>query len=417
MIKNGQLFLDEIMGEMEEIAGMLGLSDIYITRLRKPQRTMTLHLPVMKDDGKVEIYDAWRVQHNLFRGPSKGGVRYHPNATLEQTIGHAALMTWKAAVVNIPFGGAKGAVCCDPKKMSSSELENLTRRYTWELSPVIGPEKDIPAPEVGTDSTTMAHMMDGYSIFAGYSVPSVVSGKPTVLGGTGRRLDAVALGALYILKETARQRHQYLYDSTATIQGFGKIGKGIARLLEQTGCKIIAVADSDGGSYSEEGINIKAAIEFMEKNGTIAGMPGTDRITSEELVGIDTDILIPAALEHTINEKNANKVKASIVAEAANAGISREANKILTDRGIFVIPDILVNSGGVVISYFEWVQGKQEFYWDDVEIEEKFENIMLESYHEVRNIAERDKVSIRTAALKLGIGRVAEAMKVRGLCP
>jgi glutamate dehydrogenase (NAD(P)+) len=414
---NGQEFFDEVMAEMEEVAEMLGLSEIYIKRLRKPQRTMTLHLPVMLDDGTIEIFDAWRVQHNLFRGPSKGGIRYHPEASLEKTIGHAALMTWKCAVVDIPFGGAKGAVNCSPKKMSSSVLENLTRRYIWELIPIIGPEKDIPAPEVGTDSTTMAHIMDGYSIFAGYSVPSVSTGKPISVGGTQGRRDAVARGLLYVLKEVAREKQMYLYNSTAAIQGFGKIGKSAAKLLAETGCKIVAVSDMGGGIYSEDGINIDAAVNYKNENGSLADFPGADSITNDELVGLDIEILIPAALENTINENNADSIKALIVAEAANSGISKEANRILNDRSVCVLPDILVNAGGVVISYFEWVQGKKEFYWTSNEIEERFENTMVSTYRNIDNIAKNDNISLRTAALKLAIGRVAEAMKFRGLCP
>ncbi len=410
-------FYRDVMAEIDEICGILGLEDKFHKRLKKPQRTLTLHLPVMMDDGSVEIIDAWRVQYNLFRGPSKGGIRFHPSATLMNTIAHAALMTWKSAVVNVPFGGAKGGLCVDPKNLSPNELENLTRRYIWELIPIIGPEKDIPAPEVGTDSLTMAQMMDGYSIFAGYSVPSVVTGKPAAVGGTAGRQDAVARGLLHVLKEAARERKVYLYNSTAAIQGFGKIGTSVARLLSETKCKIVALSDSNGGIYSEEGINIESAIEYKHNNGKLEGFPGTATITNDELVGLNVDILIPAALEQTINDSNAAEVKASVVAEAANSGISKEANRILFDRGICVLPDIFVNAGGVIISYFEWVQGKQEFYWDAVEVEERFENIMITTYREIENLAGKDKTSLRTAALKLAIGRVAKAMELRGLYP
>lgn len=416
-IKAGQEFYDEVMAEMNEIAGMLGLSDIYVKRLEKPQKTLTLHLPVMMDNGEIAMFDAWRVQHNLFRGPSKGGIRYHPDATLEKIVAHAALMTWKCAVVNIPFGGAKGAVCCNRKLMSPLELERLTRRYAWEISPIIGPEKDIPAPEVGTDETTMAYIMDGYSTFAGYSVPNVVSGKPLSIGGSEGRRGAVGRGLVYILKEAARERKIYLYNSTAAIQGFGKVGRSIARYLAETGCDIVAVSDSSGGIHNEEGINIDAAIEYKKENGALDGFPGCDRITNEELLGLSVDFLIPAALEYTINKKNAGNVKAAIVAEAANAGISREAYHILENRGVYVLPDILVNAGGIVVSYFEWVQDKQQFFWGPLEVEERFQNIMIDSYRQLESIMLDEKVSMRTAALKLAIGRVAEAMYFRGLCP
>lgn len=416
-VKAGQEFYTEVMAEMTDIAQMLGLSDMYISRLAKPQKTLSLHLPVMMDNGELALFDAWRVQHNLFRGPSKGGIRFHPDATLEKIIGHAALMTWKCAVVNIPFGGAKGAVCCNTKLLSPGELERITRRYTWEISPIIGPEKDIPAPEVGTNETTMAQIMDGYSTFAGYSVPNVVSGKPLSIGGSAGRQGAVGRGLLYILKEAAREKKVYLYNSTAAIQGFGTVGRCTARYLSETGCTIVALSDSAGGIYNEEGIDIEAAIEYKTANGTLAGFPGCERITNEELIALPVDILIPAALEYTIHKKNAMSVKASIVAEAANAGISRQAHKILDDKGVFVLPDILVNSGGIVISYFEWVQDKQQFFWEPLEVEERFQNIMLESYRQIETIMQNDRVSMRTAALKLALSRVAEAMKFRSLWP
>lgn len=416
-VKAGQELYNEVMAEMTEVAGMLGLSDIYVKRLEKPQKTLSLHLPVIMDDRRIELFDAWRVQHNLFRGPSKGGIRYHPDSTLEKIIAHAALMTWKCAVVNIPFGGAKGAVCCDPKRMSAGELERLTRRYAWEISPLIGPEKDIPAPEVGTDETTMAHIMDGYSTFAGYSVPNVVSGKPLSIGGSEGRRGAVGRGLVYVLKEAARERKIYLYNSKAAIQGFGKVGQSVARYLAETGCDIVALSDSSGGIRNEEGINVDAAIEYKKENGALDGFPGCDRITNEELLGLSVDFLIPAALEYTIHKKNAGNIKAAIVAEAANAGISREANRILDDRGTFVLPDILVNAGGIVVSYFEWVQDKQQFFWGPLEVEERFQNIMIDSYRQLESIVQKDRISMRTAALKLAIGRVAEAMYYRGLCP
>jgi glutamate dehydrogenase (NAD(P)+) len=416
-IKAGQEFYDEVMAEMTETAEMLGLSDIYIKRLAKPQKTLTLHLPIMMDNGEIELFDAWRVQHNLFRGPSKGGIRFHPDATLEKIIAHAALMTWKCAVVNIPFGGAKGAVCCNRKLLSTEELERLTRRYAWEISPIIGPEKDIPAPEVGTDETTMAQIMDGYSTFAGYSVPNVVSGKPLSVGGSEGRRGAVGRGVLYILKEAARDKKIYLYNSTAAIQGFGTIGRCVASYLSETGCKVLALSDSKGGIYNEEGIDIEAAAEYKVNNGTLEGFPGCVRITNEELITLPVDILIPTALEYTIHKKNAMTVKAAIVVEAANAGISRQAHRILNDKGVSVLPDILVNAGGIVVSYFEWVQDKQQFFWEHLEVEERFRNIMIDSYRQLESIMLKDKVSMRTAALKLAIGRVAEAMKFRGLCP
>lgn len=416
-VRSGQEFYREVMGEMRDIAALMGLSELYVKRLEKPQKTLTLHLPVIMDDGEIALFDAWRVQHNLFRGPSKGGIRYHPDVTLEKIIAHAAIMTWKCAVVNIPFGGAKGGVCCEPKKMSPGELERLTRRYAWEISPIIGPEKDIPAPEVGTNETTMAQIMDGYSTFAGYSVPNVVSGKPLSIGGSVGRSGAVGRGLVYVLKEAARNHKIYLYNSKAAIQGFGVVGMSTARYLAETGCDIVAISDSTGGIYKEDGLNIEAAIECKKANGTLEGLQGCDKISNEELIGLNVDFLIPAAYEYTINKKNAGAVKAAIVAEAANAGISPQANKILDDRGIIVLPDILVNSGGIVVSYFEWVQDKQQFFWGDLEVEERFQSIMISTYRQLEETMRNEKISMRTAALKLAIGRVAEAMRFRGLCP
>ncbi len=416
-VKAGQEFYSEVMAEMTDVAGMLNLSDIYVKRLAKPQKTLSLHLPIKMDNGDIEMFDAWRVQHNLFRGPSKGGIRFHPDATLEKISGHAALMTWKCAVVNIPFGGAKGAVCCDPKLMSAGELERLTRRYAWEISPLIGPAKDIPAPEVGTNETTMAQIMDGYSTFAGYSVPNVVSGKPLSIGGTEGRQGAVGRGLMYILKEAARDRKIYLYNSSAAIQGFGTVGQSTARYLSETGCNIVALSDSQGGIYNEDGINVNAAIEYKKAHRTLEGFPGCDRITNDDLLALPVDFLIPAAMEYTIHKKNVGNIKAAIVVEAANAGISRQAHQVLDDRGVFVLPDILVNAGGIVLSYFEWVQDKQQFFWEGLEVEERFQNIMIESYRKLESMMISDKTSMRTAALKLAIGRVAEAMRFRGLCP
>jgi len=414
---NSDRFHKDVMTEIDEISSLLGLSEIYVKRLKKPQRTMTLHLPVMMDDGSMELFDAWRIQHNMFRGPAKGGIRMHPKATLGDTLAHAVLMTWKCAVVNIPFGGAKGAICCDPKKLSPKEQEHLARRYIWELLPIIGPEKDIPAPEVGTDSTTMAQIMDGYSVFAGYSVPSIVTGKPDSVGGTAGRHGAVGRGLMYILKEAARNQQLYLYNSTAAIQGFGKIGQSIAEILSGTGCKIHAVSDSKSAVFSEEGLDIEALTEYKNNKGNLKGFPGADVITNNDLLALEVDILIPCALEHTINQSNVRSIKASIVAEAGNAAISLEANKVLFDREILVLPDILANAGGIVISYFEWVQGKQEFYWNAVEIEERFENIMISTYRKLMAEAEKANESLRTASMKLAISKVAEAMELRGLCP
>jgi len=409
--------LKEVMAEFDEAAEILQLDDNIRERLSHPRRILIVSCPINRDDGSVESFEGYRVQYNIARGPAKGGIRFHPEVDLNETIALAALMTWKCGVVNIPFGGAKGGVQVDPTKLSMKEIENLTRRYTWEISPMIGPEKDIPAPDMNTNERHMAWIMDTYSIIKGYSVPGVVTGKPISIGGSEGRREATGRGVVYNIIEAAAELGIDLRTKTAAVQGFGNVGSVAARLLAQTGCKIVAVSDVKGGIYSGKGLDIKDVLRYTEENVYLEGYPGADEITNEELLTLDCDILVPAALGGQITKDNAPDVKASMIVEGANGPLTNEADKILNERGAFIIPDILANAGGVVVSYFEWVQDIQAFFWHEKEINDKLRSIISNAYKSVRGLAKEKNVSNRMAALMLGIGRVAECAKIRGLRP
>jgi len=415
--KNHGDLLKEVMAEFDEAAEILQLDDNIRERLSHPRRILIVSCPINRDDGGVESFEGYRVQYNIARGPAKGGIRFHPEVDLNETIALAALMTWKCAVVNIPFGGAKGGVQVDPTKLSMKEIENLTRRYTWEISPMIGPEKDIPAPDMNTNERHMAWIMDTYSIIKGYSVPGVVTGKPISIGGSEGRREATGRGVVYNIIEAAAELGMDLRTKTAAVQGFGNVGSVAARLLAQTGCKIVAVSDVKGGIYSGKGLDIKDVLKYTEENGYLEGYPGADKITNEELLALDCDILVPAALGGQITKDNAPDVRASMIVEGANGPLTNEADKILNERGVFIIPDILANAGGVVVSYFEWVQDIQAFFWHEKEINDKLRSIISNAYRSVRGLAKEKNVSNRMAALMLGIGRVAECARIRGLRP
>jgi glutamate dehydrogenase (NAD(P)+) len=336
---------------------------------------------------------------------------------LNETIGLAALMTWKCAVVNIPYGGAKGAVRVDPSRLSWTEIENLTRRYTWEISPMIGPEKDIPAPDMNTGPKHMAWIMDTYSIIKGYSVPGVVTGKPLSIGGSEGRPEATGRGVVYCIIEATNELGVNLTEKTAAVQGFGNVGSVAAKLLERTGCKVMAVSDVKSGIYHKKGLDIPKVIEWVGRNTFLEGYPEGESITNDDLLTLDCDILIPAALGGQITRENASRIRASMIVEGANGPTTSDADKILNEKGVFIIPDILANAGGVVVSYFEWVQDIQSFFWHEKEINDKLKSIMRNAYNSVRRIAQEKKVTNRMAALMLGIGRVAECARVRGLRP
>ncbi|MDQ3326905.1 MAG: Glu/Leu/Phe/Val dehydrogenase [Chloroflexota bacterium] len=399
-------------------ADLLGLEEGLRLVLRTTKREFTTHFPVQMDDGDVEVFTGYRVQHDLGRGPAKGGIRYHPDVTLDEVKALAMWMTWKCAVVRLPFGGAKGGVICDPKMMSLSELEKLTRRFTTELAPIIGPDSDIPAPDVNTNPQTMAWIMDTYSMHHGYSIPSVVTGKPVNVGGSEGRVEATGRGVVFTIESAAREIELDLAGATVVVQGFGNAGSVAARLLYRDyGCRIIAVSDTSGGIHSKTGIDPTEALNYKRQNGSLAGMPDTEQVTNAELLALDCDILIPAALENQIVESNAREIQARIIAEAANGPTTPEADQILYANGQMLIPDILANAGGVTVSYFEWVQDKQAFFWKEAEINEKLRSIMTSSFAEVLTMATQQNVDMRTAAYLIAVRRVADATRVRGIYP
>ena len=413
----GEEFQDAAIRLFNIAAEHLNLDPGIREKLRWPKRELTVHFPVKMDDGTIKVFVGHRVQHNVTRGPAKGGIRYHPDVTLEEMRALAALMTWKCAVVNVPFGGAKGGVRCDPKKMSLRELEGLTRRYTTEISLLLGPESDIPAPDVYTNAQTMAWIMDTYSMHKGYSVPGVVTGKPISIGGSLGRNEATARGCVFTIQEAARHLGMSLDGATVVVQGYGNAGSIAAMLLAELGMRIIAVSDSRGGAFNSKGIDPLKALEHKSKTGSVATFPEADRISNEELLELPCDILIPAALEGAITRENAPRIKARIMAEAANGPTTPEADPILFADNVFVIPDILANAGGVTVSYFEWVQNLDMLHWSEDDVNHRLKEIMVRSFHEVKDIAARERVAMRTAAYILAVGRVAEATLVRGVYP
>jgi len=385
--------------------------------LRTPKRQMVVSVPTRMDDSSVKVFEGFRVQHNIARGPAKGGIRYHPSVSLDEVKALAAWMAWKTAVVNIPFGGGKGGVICDPRKMSQSELERMTRRYVSEILPIIGPERDIPAPDVYTDEQTMAWVMDTYSMTVGYSCLGVVTGKPVSLGGSEGRHEATARGCLFIAQEACKVKRMSLRGARVAIQGFGNAGGIAARLFHGQGAKIIAVSDSKGAVVNPRGLDPLKALRHKEKNGSVVALAGTTRIRQEELLELKCDILIPAALENVITSENAANIKARIIVEAGNGPVTPMADDILARKGVFLLPDILANAGGVTVSYFEWVQDLQNFFWEEHEVNAKLETIMKRAFREVHEASRKYRVNMRVAAYIMAIGRVAQATLVRGLFP
>jgi glutamate dehydrogenase (NAD(P)+) len=385
--------------------------------LRTPKRVMEVAIPVKMDNGQTKVFTGFRVQHNVSRGPAKGGLRYHPNVTLDEVKALAAWMTWKTATVNLPYGGAKGGVICDPKHMSKGELERMTRRYASEIRPIIGPEIDIPAPDVYTDSQTMAWIMDTYAMSVGHAAPGVVTGKPVSIGGSEGRSDATGRGVLFVVEEACKVKKINLRGASVAIQGFGNVGSAVARLFAEKKAKIVAISDSRGGVHNPRGIDPLRAMRYKERAGTVVGMPGASRISNDELLALKCDILIPAALENVITLHNADQIKAKIVAEAGNGPTTPHADEILSRKGIFVIPDILANAGGVTVSYFEWTQDLQGFFWQVQEVNSKLEYVMRRAFNDVHETMRKFHVYPRAAAYILAVGRVADATLVRGLFP
>lgn len=411
--------LDVAMRQVDIAIKKLKLDSSLFQKLKQTKRELIVHFPVKMDDGTIKIFTGYRVQHNVDRGPGKGGIRYHPDVDLDEVRALAMWMTWKAAVVNIPFGGAKGGVQCDPKHMSVHELENMTRRFTWEIAMMIGPDQDIPAPDVYTNPQVMAWIMDTYSTLKGYTVHGVVTGKPLELGGSLGRFEATGKGVFITAQEAAFHLNLPVEGTRVAIQGCGNVGGIAAQYFDRAGAKVIAISDSRSGIYNKKGLDVSSVLDCKKKYSCVITpkVKGGDKITNEELLEIDCDILIPAALENQITGKNARKIKAKIIVEGANGPTTPEADEILYDRGIFMVPDILANSGGVTVSYFEWVQNLQELLWSEEEISDRLTRILKRSFAEVLNISGKEKVDMRTAALMLGIGRVAEAIKLRGIYP
>jgi glutamate dehydrogenase (NAD(P)+) len=406
--------LDTAREQLQRAVELLGLSENDWQTLSTPRRILEVAVPLRRDNGDVEMYKGFRVQYSTTRGPSKGGVRFHPSIDMDETVALAMLMTWKCALTNLPYGGAKGGIAVDPHDLSERENERLTRRYTSEILPIIGPERDIPAPDVGTDERNMAWMMDTYSVNAGFSVPGVVTGKPIVLGGSLGRTSATGDGVAISTIEALRVKGIDLKGATVAIQGFGKVGYWAAIALENLGLKVVAVSDVSGGVTGFS--SVADLWKYFTQNGNL-NMPGTDAITQNELLHLDVDVLIPAALSDAITEKTAVGIKAKIVVEGANAPTTPAGDKILLDKGILTVPDILANSGGVIVSYFEWVQDKQNYFWSAEEVKSNLNEIMMRSFREVEHMATSKKVSWREAAHMIGVGRVAQAHKLRGLYP
>ena len=385
--------------------------------LRTPRRELTVNFPVKLDDGSIRIFTGYRVHHSTARGPTKGGIRYHPDVTLDEVRALAMWMTWKCAVMNLPYGGAKGGVACDPKKLSLKELEHLTRRYASEIAILIGPESDIPAPDLNTTPQIMAWIMDTYSMVRGYAVPAVVTGKPVPVGGSLGRAQATGRGVMLATREALASMNRSLQGARVAVQGFGNVGAVSAALLHQAGACIVAASDSSGGTSNPRGLDPAALEQHKGETGRLVDYPGGEPIDNAGLLATECDVLIPAALEQQITAANADRVRAGFVVEGANGPTTPEADTILAERGVVVVPDILANAGGVTVSYFEWVQDLQSFFWTEEEINQRLERLMVRAFHEVKDMAEDKKVDLRLAALIRAISRVAEAIKILGIFP
>ncbi|HEX8136133.1 MAG TPA: Glu/Leu/Phe/Val dehydrogenase [Pyrinomonadaceae bacterium] len=398
-------------------ANYLDLDESMRSVLKTAKRQLVVSIPVKMDSGRVEVFEGYRVQHNIARGPAKGGIRYHPQVTLDEVKALASWMTWKCATVGIPYGGGKGGVVCDPKGMSESELERLTRRYAFEIAPIIGRDSDIPAPDVYTDEQTMAWIMDTISMVRGHTELAVVTGKPIALGGSQGRSEATARGCLYALREACRVKGLDLRGARVAVHGFGNAGANIARLVAADGARIVAIADSRSGVYCDTGLDVQAVLQHKRETGAVMGLKNCQEIESAEALEADCDILLPSALENSITLKNVERVKARIIAELANGPITPGADRVLVEGGVFLLPDILANAGGVTVSYYEWVQDQYSYFWTESQINERLEQTMQIAFRSVYDTAERYHTDMRTGAYILAIDRVAEATRVRGIFP
>jgi len=401
--------------QFEEAAARLKLDPGFLQIIKEPRRATIVKLPVLMDDGTMRVFTGYRVQHSIIRGPAKGGIRYHPDVTLEEVMALAAWMTWKCAVVGIPFGGGKGGIACDPPKMSLGELERLTRRYVADLIDVIGPESDVPAPDVNTNEQTMAWIMDTFSMHARHTVTSVVTGKPLALGGSAGRREATGRGVLFVVREAAKRIGLNLKGARVVVQGFGNVGSVAADLLSKDGAIIVGASDVQGGIANPNGFDMAALLAHSAERKTVVGFPGSTPVDGKKVLELPCDILIPAALENQITHVNASRIQARIIAEGANGPTTHQADKILNKAGVLVIPDILANSGGVTVSYFEWVQDRQGLFWREQEVNERLEHIMVDAFNDVARMADEHKVSLRVAAFMLAIKRVVDVIMLRGV--
>jgi len=403
--------------QLDAVAKRIHLDPGIHERLRYPRRALVVSVPTPRDDGHTDVFIGYRVHHNTVLGPTKGGIRYHPEVSLGEVTALAMLMSWKCALMGLPYGGAKGGVACDPNTMSQRELERMTRRYTAEVMLLIGPDLDIPAPDLGTNEQTMAWIMDTYAMTQGRTVPGVVTGKPLLVGGSAGRRDATGRGLVYALGQAARDLRLDLKGARAVVQGFGNVGSVAARLLWREGCLVVGVADARGGITNPRGIDIRELTAHVREAGTVVGFPGTEPIGNAQLLELPCEILVPAAVGGQITVENADRIHARVVAEGANGPTTPEADHILADRGVTVIPDILANAGGVVVSYFEWVQGLQYYFWRESEINTRLQELIIRAYNQVAALSRKEGVDLRTAALMLGIRRVAEGFQLRGFYP
>ncbi len=409
--------LADAQHQLRDAAEILGLDDGMVSILGRPRREVTVSIPLRRDNGAIEVLEGHRVQHNLARGPAKGGLRYSPHVNLNEVRALAMWMTWKCALIDVPYGGAKGGVCIDPRAYSEAELERVTRRYTSEILPVIGPERDIPAPDIGTDEQTMAWMMDTVSVNRGHTTLGVVTGKPLSLGGSLGRGGATSQGIVYVALEALRSRGIDPVGATAAVQGFGKVGRGAALILAQLGVRVVAVSDEYGAVHADGGLNVPALDSHATRCGSVTGFAGADPLDGAQLLELDVDLLVPAAVEGVLHAENAPRVQARVVVEGANGPTTAEADQVLADRDVLVVPDILANAGGVVVSYFEWVQANQAYWWSASEVEARLESRMLRAWQAVTECADIRQISLRKAATVLAVETVAQAHRLRGLYP
>jgi glutamate dehydrogenase (NAD(P)+) len=403
--------------QLQKVADTFGIDDRLVEVLRQCKKSVEVSIPTSLDDGSVRAFTGYRVTHNIARGPSKGGIRYHPDVTLDEVKALAMWMTWKCSLMGLPFGGAKGGVVCDPKQMSTRELERMTRRFTSEIINEIGPEKDIPAPDVGTNAQTMAWIFDTYSMNKGHSVLGVVTGKPLTIGGSLGRQEATARGATFCLRSALERRGQRIEGLRVAVQGFGNVGAFFAKFVAEQGASVVAISDSRGGVYNPNGVDIAAAFAHKQGGGSLSELKGGEAITNEELIGIDCDVFAPCALEQVVTEENADTVKAKVIVEGANGPVVPSADSILEENGVLIIPDVLANAGGVVVSYFEWVQGLQEYFWKEDEVNARLNEIITRGFDETWATYEARSITMRMAAYGLAVQRVAEATVTRGLYP